>query len=961
MAAAIWLTPAGDLGIIPELEYYEIPLDAYNPAGGFVGFTLIAGNLPDGLELYDDGRILGIPVLGQVRGVPVAVNKVTTSTFTIRIKNIENKVSDRTFNLTVAGIDPPVLVPSSSSLGSYIDGTLVNIQLEAVEANPLLTATFTLIAGELPIGLTLSADGLISGYLRPIPSENVFGPFGPTWAAESAAKPNYGPSFDWQNPDYNQYTVPYDSIGFDAVAVNVSKNYQFTIQADDGVNTDVETYTIFVYSRTGLTADNDILTADNVGLVTADTSSLYSPVLYTDAGTLASIRQNTNFAYQLIAEDYDSDAIQFVIASGSLPPGLTLNASTGWITGLIPYGSLGSVNYNFSVYVQKTTNPTYVSATVTYTLKVLGQIDDTVVWLSPADLGSIYNGAISEFYIEAETTSGRFLRYELDTIGALPIGLELLSDGVIAGRVSFETLALDNNVTSIDGDLTTFDQVYTFAVNVFDNDNFVSDQKEFTISVIKRNIAPYENLYIQALPNRSQRALYDSIINNSDLIPTNYIYRQWDPWFGKNTLRRVLFMTGLNPDQVADYISAMELNHYWKTLNFGEIKTAKAVDSSFNTVYEVVYIELIDPGVNSAGVGPDLSIAWPTNTQGVGTVYPNSFPNMIDRIAENIGYENRSILPTWMTSRQTNGTVLGFTRALVLTYTIPGKSEEVAYRIRQVQDTFKLIDFTIDRYEWDSVLSTNYEKTPATGTGNITATTQSNVVIGTGTNFSHELIPTTTIYVSGNVLGNVNVVSNTTTLSFTANALSNVNVSAFTYSTNVFIINNFVSVTGTINANTNSNVITGVVSNVTGSGTITGNVNSTTITGSGTSFNTQLAIGKNLYYSGNSIGIVTSIRSANVLTLSGVLSANLSNVAYTADGTTTLFARELYVGDTIVINTNVILGTVQTINSNTNLVLYSNSLSTASNVSFEHTARDPYTTPTTGDQYLKFPQVTILA
>lgn len=936
MAAAIWLTPAGDLGIIPELEYYELPLDAYNPAGGYVQFTLIAGSLPDGLELYDDGRILGIPVLGQVRGVPQAVNKVTTSTFTIRIKNVENKVSDRTFNLTVAGIDPPVLVPPSSSLGTYVDGTLVDIQLEAVEANPLLTATFTLLSGELPPGLTLSTDGRIYGYIRPVTSEQT-------------------------DDDTGFDASPFDIFGFDFVGVNVSKNFQFTVQADDGVNTDVEVYTIFVYARTNLTADNGLLTADYEGLITADTSTLYSPVLYTEEGTLASIRQNTKFAYQLSAEDYDNDTIQFVIASGSLPSGLTLNASTGWITGLIPYGSLGSVNYNFSVFVRKATNPTYVSETKTYTLKVLGQIDDTVTWLSPANLGTIYNGAISELYVSAVTDSNRFLRYELSTIGALPIGLELLDDGVIAGRVSFETYALDNNITQIDGGLTTFDQVYTFTVNVFDNDNFVSDQKEFTITVELRDRAPYENLYIQALPDRNQRALYDSIINNSDLIPTNYVYRQWDPWFGKNTLRRVLFLTGLNPAQVDDYISAIELNHYWKTLNFGEIKTARAVDSSFNTVYEVVYIELIDQGVNSAGLGPNLSVTWPSNTQSIGTVYPNSFPNMISRVTENVGYENRSILPTWMTSRQADGTVLGFTRALVLTYTIPGRSEEIAYRIRQVQDTFKLIDFTIDRYEWDSILSANYEKDPATGTGNITANTQSNVVVGSGTNFSHELFPTTTIYVDGDILGNVNLVSNTTTLSFTANALSNVSVSAFTYSTNLFIINNFVSATGTINANTNSNVITGIASNITGSGTITGNVNSTTITGNGTAFNTELAIGKNLYYSGNSIGIITSIRSANVLTLSGVLSSNLTNVSYTADGTTTLFARELHVGDSIVVNTNVILGTVKTINSNTNLILYSNSLSTVSNIAFEHTARDPYTEPTTGDQYLKFPQVTILA
>lgn len=936
MAAAIWLTPAGDLGIIPELEYYELPLDAYNPAGGYVQFTLIAGSLPAGLELYDDGRILGIPVLGQVRGVPIAVNKVTTSTFTIRIKNIENKVSDRTFNLTVAGIDPPVIEPESSTLGTYLDGTLVDIQLEAIEANPLLTAAFSLIAGELPPGLTLSADGRIYGYIRPVTST--------------------------QTEDDTGFDVSaFDIYGFDFTGVNVSKNFQFTVQADDGVNTDVEVYTIFVYARTNLTADNGLLTADYEGLVTADTSTLYSPVLYTEEGTLASIRQNTKFAYQLSAEDYDNDTLQFVISSGSLPSGLTLDATTGWITGLIPYGSLGSVNYNFSVFVRKATNPSYVSETKTYTLKVLGQIDDTVTWLTPSDLGTIYNGAISELYISATTASNRFLRYELATIGALPIGLELLDDGVIAGRVSFETYALDNNVTQIDGGLTTFDQVYTFTINVFDNDNFVSDQKEFTIKVIARDQAPYENLYIQALPDRTQRALYDSIINNSDLIPTNFIYRQWDPWFGKNTLRRVLFLSGLNPAQVADYISAIELNHYWKTLNFGEIKTAKAVDSNFNTVYEVVYIELIDQGVNSAGFGPNLSLSWPTNTQSIGTVYPNSFPNMISRVTEGVGYENRSILPRWMTSRQNNGTVLGFTRAMVLTYTIPGKSEEIAYRIRQVQDTFKLIDFTIDRYEWDSVLSTNYEKDPAVGTGNITANTQSNVVIGSGTNFSNELFPTTTIYVDGDILGNVNLVSNTTTLSFTANALSNVSVSAFTYSTNLFIINNFVSATGTINANTNSNVITGIASNVTGSGTITGNVNSTTITGIGTAFNTQLAIGKNLYYSGNSIGIITSIQSANVLTLSGVLSSNLTNVAYTAEGVTTLFTRELYVGDSIVVNTNVILGTVKTINSNTNLILYSNSLSTVSNVAFEHTARDPYTTPTTGDQYLKFPQVTILA
>lgn len=934
--AAIWLTPAGNLGIIPELEYYDLPLDAYSPTGGPLTFRLISGSLPAGLEIYDDGRILGIPVLGQIRGVPQAINKVTTSEFTVRITDTDNKVTDRTFSLTIAGLTPPVIVPENTELGTFIDGTYVDIQLDAIESNSLLIATFSLLDGELPPGLQLTAEGRIYGYIRPTPSE--------------------------QTDDNTGFDAsPFDIYGFDFSGVNISKNYQFTVQADDTVNTDTQTYNIYVYARTNLTADNDIVTVDLDSIITADLTSTYNPVILSEAGEITSVRQNTRYAYQILAEDFDFDAITYEIVSGSLPTGLSLHPTSGWITGIVPYGSLGSVNYSFGVRVYKTNNSIYASETKTFTIKVLGQIDDTLIWDTAADLGSLFNGSISELYVSASTTSGRALSYSLISIGALPIGLELLSDGTIAGRVSFETWGLDGNTITFDNDLTTFDQSYTFTIAAFDSGNFVYGTKEFTVTVIRRDIQPYENLYIQALPDRTQRGIYDSIINNSDIIPTESIYRQWDPWFGKNTLRRVLFLSGLNPRQVADYISAMELNHYWKTLNFGQVKTAKATDANFNTIYEVVYLEIIDNGVNDQGLGPNLSVTWPPNTEGVSTVYPNSFTNMATRITDNIGYENRSILPRWMTSRQDNGTVLGFTRAMVLTYTKPGKSAEIAYRVGQEIDRFSLIDFTIDRYEWDSILSNNFSKAPAAGTGNITANTSSNLVLGSGTAFTTQLLEDKTIYVANTAIGNISTISNNTVLTFVANSLSNVTSSSFTYSTNVFIVNNFVYGTGNINANTTSNIITGISTLTTGNGVISGNTESTTISGIGTAFNSQLRVGKNIYYLGNSIGTITSIKSATELTLSGVLSSNLANVSYTADGTTTLFAQELHVGDTILTAGNVILGTVKTINSNTNLVLYSNSLSTVSNVAYLHTDRDPYTTPTLGDQYLKFPQVNILS
>ena len=48
MSIPIWLTPAGDLGIIPEEEYYEFNFDAYVVGGGTPVYSLVSGRLPTG-------------------------------------------------------------------------------------------------------------------------------------------------------------------------------------------------------------------------------------------------------------------------------------------------------------------------------------------------------------------------------------------------------------------------------------------------------------------------------------------------------------------------------------------------------------------------------------------------------------------------------------------------------------------------------------------------------------------------------------------------------------------------------------------------------------------------------------------------------------------------------------------------------------------------------------------------
>jgi hypothetical protein len=289
-------------------------------------------------------------------------------------------------------------------------------------------------------------------------------------------------------------------------------------------------------------------------------------------------------------------------------------------------------------------------------------------------------------------------------------------------------------------------------------------------------------------------------------------------------------------------------------------------------------------------LGPNLSISLPSNSRNISTVYPNSFPNMAQRIENGVGYENRSILPRWMTSRQTNGTVLGFTRALVLCYARPGKAEEIAYRVRQVQSEFQYIDFTIDRYEWDNSLSDSFNK-----------------------------------------------------------------------STGSFIPNNFAYASGNITANINSNVITGLITTINGAGTISGTVGTTTVIGTNTSFGTEFRVGRPIYRADTNqeIGIIKSISSSTSCDVINPLVSTISNISYFAETNTTEFSTEIFVGDTILVG-NVRLGTVKSVNSDSNITLYANSLANVTNVQFLHNNKDPSNLPGEGDKYLKYPQVGVI-
>lgn len=402
----------------------------------------------------------------------------------------------------------------------------------------------------------------------------------------------------------------------------------------------------------------------------------------------------------------------------ALPSGLLIENDTGWITGQLPSQTINELVYTFEVNVYKDLYPEYVTSRL-YNLTVLGDLYNRIDWITDEDLKTIQNGDISDLFVRAVSTRDKPLFYKLqtNTYKRLPQGLLLTSSGLITGRVSFEMFGLDGGTTTIDNNTTEFDNLYSFTVEAADYDRTIASSRTFTLRVIRRNVSPYEDLYLRGMLSQEQRNQFLEIMTDQRIFPIDLIYRNEDPFFGLAKDIRALFLPGIVASKLSEYADAVLNNHSNKRIGFGEIKTARALDENFQPRYEVVYIELKDDNTTIDGFWPeqDIDLSGIIDTPYYDlmgnvytTAYPNAFNNMQNEIVDAIGYENKGALPDWMTSRQENGRVLGFKRAVVLAYTVPGGSKTIAYRLTQSGFNFNQLDFTVDRYQVDNSYSVNY-------------------------------------------------------------------------------------------------------------------------------------------------------------------------------------------------------------------------------------------------------------
>jgi hypothetical protein len=437
MALNVWNQSSGySFGLRQERTKLALDLPVITSEG--IAFNVISGTLPPGL------RISG----HQIVGTPFEVPRTTTYRFCVRA-SASGEISDRTFTIDIAGPDEPTFLTAEGDLpagpsNSYfvLDASYIEFQIDAVDFDTASGQKLHYFIadddGELPPGLSLSDDGLISGFATPSLSIKISDGTG-------AYDNGYydGVVYDFGTRPSNGFaSFLYDQITYDySTPTNppkkVNRNYEFYISLTDGDTVARRRYRMFVVADDFFRADNTFLPA-GTGVYKADGTFLRSPVWKTPE-YLGIVRAN-NYVTKILDtyETGDSTLVLYEIVSGSLPPGMEFDISTSEIFGNVPYQPAVTKRYSFTVAATRFT-PQISETTVTnrtFYIDVQGEVDSVITWETDANLGIIPANFISNLHITANTTiENALLVYTVES-GRLPPGLTLMPDGEIVGKVN---------------------------------------------------------------------------------------------------------------------------------------------------------------------------------------------------------------------------------------------------------------------------------------------------------------------------------------------------------------------------------------------------------------------------------------------------------------------------------------------------------------------------------------------
>ena len=777
MSYITWKTPVGALGTIKELDYFEFTLQAVDSESSPLEFTKISGNTPTGMRVSKDGVVKGVPVLDTTGS-----SRSVVYTFTVRANTPSGVVADRTFNVTVNNFNSLTIEPRALYFSTFDDGRLLSHQFTAITENPNATLNWSISSGEVPLDartnlpMTITSDGYFSGHISRLIDTNAQQP---GYDVEPDDEFPYDFSSVSRDKLYSFNVQVTDGTSIDVITVTVSvvskdhftadnditsvNNAELPIDADNSyppiLLTDPSTIPTltagdrFAFKFEGYDPQGNVIYwGANSSLPNGLTISSVTGWLTGTIPTQTETIKTYTFGVYGYKRDYPD--IRSLIMPVSITSVKNNTDNITWITdsnaGTIINGSVSELSISARSNANKELTYSLVGGAkekLPQGLKLLS--DGNIVGRSTFEYFSLDN-ASANITVTSTTgiTTGMVLEgpgvasgsqvvaiYGPNTVKISPA--TYVSEGAqitfTDGFINIVTQLTDlSTTTMIDGGKTTFDSTYTFTVKAETIDNTVSSVKEFYIIANNYNRAPYQNLYLKALPTIDQRSFFNEIIANPDIFPPSLLYRPSDPWFGKSTDIKMLFLPGLAASDLSKFANSIQLNHYTKQINFGDIKTARAVDANFNTKYEVVYIDVSDNNAGAAlSMEPSISNYYLNGDNSYHTLYPNSFDNMTYRLATGVGFTNRGALPDWMTSPQEDGRVLGLTRGVVLAYTVPGAAKLIAYRLKNNGVTFNDIQFTADRYQIDSGITEIFDTSTNTFFPSEETTFDANVALTT--------------------------------------------------------------------------------------------------------------------------------------------------------------------------------------------------------------------------------------
>ena len=776
-----------------------------------VTYSVISGGLPGGLRIEGN----------KIVGTPYEVPRVTEYTFCIRQTDGTN-ISDRTYKITVEGADAPEFSTPEGDLDIgenhqffVMDSSYVDYQIQAFDADLATGQTLSYFIasgdGELPPGLTLTKDGRIVGLIKPVISIK------PTDGNGTYDNSYFDAvAFDFAYRPTNGFdSYIYDTVFFDYSLASqgprkLNRNYEFIVSVTDGdvtpsttvtvtgnINDNNEVFTttyvakrkfkIFVVGDDYFRADNTTW-LDSTGLFTADVTYLRAPIWLTPAN-LGIYRANNYVT--LILDIYDTGEIIYALEDlnpnstpSTLPPGMEFDPTTAEVYGTVPYQPAITKTYTFTVTATRFGDKgDQASSSRTFTVQIIGEVDSVITWNTAQDLGTINANFVSTLKVEATTTVPNAVVLYTVVNGSLPPGLSLDLEGEIVGKVNQYAIldndvvinpgltTFDNNAFSLDGGTTTVDRVYTCTILARDQLGYSATTRTFTITIETPNQLTFSNIKTKPFLNLTQRAIWRDFINNTTVFTPSSIYRPNDTNFGVQSDLSLLVYAGIETSASAKYISAMGLNHKRKRFQFGTVKKAVAVvPGTTDQVYEVVYVEMIDPlepngkvlpnqltrlslqpntiradnstSIWEAGFTPKTdtikkakleveapiavrpdpvvtadSAGYQISNPNADTYFPSSIhiwrsriKNWMDDDLNGLASE-RNYLPLWMRSIQPGGKQeLGFQLAVPLCYCKLGMADDIILNIKYSGFDFKALDYTADRYIIDSVEGSTGDK-----------------------------------------------------------------------------------------------------------------------------------------------------------------------------------------------------------------------------------------------------------